>query len=59
MKECHKSPTPVREIGKNQCIKLLSPCSVISDSLFVKSIEIELEKVSYYDYVHLTQFFFQ
>ena len=36
--------TPVREIGKNLCIKLLSPCSVLGDSLFEKSIEIELEK---------------
>ena len=56
MKERHKSPTPVREIGKNLCIKLLSPCSMRGDSLFEKSVEIELEKTSYFEYVHLTRF---
>ena len=54
MKERHKSPTPVREIGRNLCVKLLSPCSIKGDSLFEKSIELELEKVSYFEFVHLT-----
>lgn len=56
MKLHHKSPTPVRELGNNLCIKYLTPSDDISGTPFVQSIEGELGEVSDYEYVEITRF---